>query len=457
MEMLGFAKRAIVVGLGRSGIAAVRLLKQRGVEVIGTDSAPSERLGPDVARLGIPVFAGGHQGVPFNDVDLIVVSPGVPAIPELVAAEQAGVTVIGELELACRFVNAPIIAVGGTNGKSTVTTLTALMLERSGFKTFSGGNLGTPLSEAVDGAWERLVVEVSSFQLERVLQFKPRVSILLNITEDHLDRYPSFSAYADAKGNAFIAQDPEDVAVIPFGDANCEEQGRRGKARLVRFGAGGDYVVHGRCVTETATGIDFSLESSGLYGAHNVSNTAASLAAARALGATVEGVRRAIDEFQPLGHRMAFVTELNGVRYYDDSKGTNVGASVTALLGLAESHGVLIAGGRDKQGSYAPLVDALRQKGRALVVIGEAAEAIASAANGVVPIERAESMRGAVLAAQRLARAGDAVLLSPACASFDMFKSYSDRGDQFVRAVRELANQQGAQPGQANPEESHSC
>ncbi|HEY5961389.1 MAG TPA: UDP-N-acetylmuramoyl-L-alanine--D-glutamate ligase [Polyangiaceae bacterium] len=436
--MLEFAKRAVVVGLGKSGIAAVRLLKAHGVEVIATDTAPLDRLSPEVRELDVPIFAGGHAGVPFGDVDVIVVSPGVPALAEITAAERAGVSAIGEIELACRFVRAPMIAVGGTNGKSTVTTLTALMLECSGFRTFSGGNLGTPLSDAVSADWERLVVEVSSFQLERVLRFKPSVSILLNITEDHLDRYPSFLAYAEAKGNAFIAQDAHDVAVVPFGDRACEEQARRGQGRLVRFGEGGDYVVEGRQVNETATGLVFSLESSRLHGAHNLSNAAASSAAARAHGATVDGVRRAIEEFQPLGHRMAFVAALNGVRYYDDSKGTNVGAAVTALLGLSEQRGVLIAGGRDKQGSYEPLVDALRKKGRALVVIGEAADAIAAAANGVLPVERATTMQAAVQAARQWAKPGDAVLLSPACASFDMFKGYAERGDHFARAVREL-------------------
>lgn len=434
------AKRAIVVGLGASGVSAARLLRDRGVEVIGTDSAPRDRLSPTIAELGIEVVAGGHTGVPFREVDLIVVSPGVPQLAELVAAESAGVEVIGELELACRFIDAPMIAVGGTNGKSTVTTLTALMFEQAGYRTFAGGNLGTPLSVAVGGNWERLVVEVSSFQLERILQFKPKVSILLNVTEDHLDRYPSFLAYAEAKGNAFVRQDAEDFAVIPHGDAICEEQARRGRGHRLTFGAVGDYRIHGRSVIEVATGTEFSLEGSRLHGGHNVGNAAACIAAARALGVGDDSIRRAIERFEPLGHRMAFVAEHAGVRYYDDSKGTNVGASVTALLGLAEARGVLIAGGRDKLGSYEPLVDALRQKGRALVVIGEAADAIAGAAAGVLPVEKATTMVDAVARAQRLAQSGDAVLLSPACASFDMFKSYAERGDRFVEAVKTLTS-----------------
>ncbi len=432
------AKRAIVVGLGRSGLAAARLLRDQGVEVIGTDAAPLERLAPEVSELAIPIIAGGHGAVPFRDVDLIVVSPGVPALPELVSAEASGVEVIGELELACRFIDAPIIAVGGTNGKSTVTTLLALMFDQAGYRTFAGGNLGTPLSEAVAGGWERLVVEVSSFQLERVLSFKPKVSILLNVTDDHLDRYPSFVAYAEAKGNAFLRQDGEDFAVVPHGDAICEEQARRGLGHLLAFGTAGDFRVVGRSVLELATGTEYSIEGSRLHGGHNVHNAAACIAAARALGVDEQAIRRAIEQFEPLGHRMAFVTERAGVRFYDDSKGTNVGASVTALLGLSEVRGVLIAGGRDKLGSYAPLVEALRQKGRGLVVIGEAADAIAAAAVGVLPVEKAASMDEAVARAHRLAHSGDAVLLSPACSSFDMFTGYAERGERFVAAVNAL-------------------
>jgi UDP-N-acetylmuramoylalanine--D-glutamate ligase len=455
--MQSSVKRAIVVGLGSSGVAAARLLRAQGVDVIGTDAAPLEQLSPAISELSIPVIAGGHVGVPFGEVDLIVVSPGVPWFSELAGAANRGVEVIGELELACRCIDTPMIAVGGTNGKSTVTTLTALILEQAGFRSFAGGNLGTPLSAAVGGAWERLVVEVSSFQLERVRWFKPDVCVLLNVTEDHLDRYPSFLAYAAAKGNAFACQDPDDLAVIPHGDRLCEEQAHRGRARLLTFGHDGDYRTIGRVVVDVATGVEYSLEGSRLHGAHNVSNAAASIAAARALGADETAVRRALAKFEPLGHRMALVAERAGVRYYDDSKGTNVGAAVTALLGLAEARGVLIAGGRDKHGSYAPLIEALREKGRALVVIGEAADAIAQAATGVLPVQRASTMAEAVRTAERLAQPGDAVLLSPACASFDMFTSYADRGDRFVEAVRSLELSGSGSPVTSVPRETASC
>lgn len=429
---------AIVVGLGRSGIAAVKLLMSQGYQVWGTDSASRDKLSPEVSALGIPIVAGTHDGVPFEDASLVVVSPGVPHFPSLERAQAKGAEVISELELGFRHVTVPVLAVGGTNGKSTVTTLCAQMLKEAGLRAFAGGNLGIPLSEAVGQDFDVLVVEVSSFQLERVTTFKPKVSVLLNVSDDHLDRYPSFQAYADAKGQAFRLQDSGDVAVIPSSDLACSEQARRGNAFVVTFGASGDYVVEPRRVVEASSGRAFTLESSRLFGLHNVANVAACIAAVRPFGVGNDAIERAIAQFQPLAHRMAFVRELDEVTFYDDSKGTNVGASVTALRGLKEDFGVLIAGGRDKLGAYEPLVQALREKGRALVVIGEAAECIAKETGDAVPVVRAKTMVQAVKVAYELARPGDAVLLSPACASFDMFKSYADRGDQFVAAVQAL-------------------
>ncbi|MEP7052555.1 MAG: UDP-N-acetylmuramoyl-L-alanine--D-glutamate ligase [Pseudomonadota bacterium] len=440
MELSG--KRVVVVGLGKSGVAAAKLCLARGARVTGTDSAPAEKVSAEAKALGIELVLGGHAQAQFESADLIVVSPGVPSLPALATAELAGVEVIGELELASRFIEAPIVAVGGTNGKSTTTTLLGDMFLAAGLKTFVGGNLGTPCAEAVSASYEVVVFEVSSFQLERAPSFKPRVSVLLNITEDHLDRYPSFIAYAEAKGNAFSAQSADDFAVIPAGDSECERQARRGKAKRLSFGTFADYLVSGRSVTEIRSGEIFDLESSALYGRHNLDNAAAAIAAARALDLGVEPVRKALSAFRPLPHRMARVASFAGVNFYDDSKGTNVGASVTALLGLAEERGVLIAGGRDKQGDYEPLVSALEAKGRALIVIGEAAERIASAVGSRVPLERAAGMVEAVNKAFARAKPGDAVLLSPACSSFDMFKSYADRGDQFVSAVQRLAQSQ---------------
>ena len=444
MELAG--KRVVVVGLGKSGVAAAKLCLARGAQVTGTDSAPLEKLSAEARALGAELVLGGHAGVDFKRAHLIVVSPGVPDFPELTQAELSGVEVIGELELATRFIDAPIIAIGGTNGKSTTTTLVGDMFAAGGLKTFVGGNLGTPTAEAVGGNWDFVVLEVSSFQLERAPRFQPRVCVLLNITEDHLDRYSTFLAYAEAKGNAFVNQSPDDFAIVPEGDADCYAQAKRGRAQIVRFGSFGDYVVSGRSVSESRSGELFDLADSALHGRHNLENAAAAIAAARALDLSPIAIRKALADFRPLPHRMARVVSIAGVNFYDDSKGTNVGAAVTALRGLAETRGVLIAGGRDKQGSYEPLVQALEAKGRAVVVLGEAAERIAGAVGSRVPVVRASSMEDAVNQAFARALPGDAVLLSPACSSFDMFKSYAERGDRFVAAVLHLAANQPETP-----------
>ena len=435
-------KRVVVVGLGKSGVAAAKLCLARGARVTGTDSASEEKVSAEAKALGVELALGGHAAAQLETADLIVVSPGVPSLPELSQAELAGVEVIGELELASRFIDAPIVAIGGTNGKSTTTTLVGDMFKAGGLSTFVGGNLGTPSAEAAGANYDVVVFEVSSLQLERAPSFKPRVSVLLNITEDHLDRYPSFLAYAEAKGNAFAEQSPDDFAIVPDADAECLRQARRGRAKQLSFGSYGDYTVAGRAVTEARTGELFDLESSALYGRHNIENAAAAIAAARALDLGLPAVRKALLEFKPLPHRMARVASFGGVSFYDDSKGTNVGAAVTALLGLSETRGVLIAGGRDKHGDYEPLVRALEAKGRAVVVLGEASERIAQAVGERVPLQRAASIEEAVTKAFSAALVGDAVLLSPACSSFDMFKSYADRGDQFVSAVQRLAHSQ---------------
>jgi UDP-N-acetylmuramoylalanine--D-glutamate ligase len=437
MQLTG--KKVIVVGLGKSGIAATRLCAELGALVVATDSAPAERLSPEVPSLPAQVVLGGHAGVDFLGADLIVVSPGVPTFATLADAERAGVPVLGELALSASLITAPLLLVGGTNGKSTTTTLLGDLLKAAERKVFVGGNLGTPAAEAARQPLDAAVLEVSSFQLERAPGIKPKVSILLNITEDHLDRYATFQDYADAKGNAFASQGRDDFAIIPRGDVECRRQARRGAARLLEVGGpGADYAVEGGVIAEKASGERFELGETKLHGRHNHENAAFAVAAARALGVPAPAIRRALLAFEPLAHRMALVTELGGVRFYDDSKGTNVGAAVTALLGLSEARGVLIAGGRDKLGSYAPLLEALRQKGRAVVLLGEAADKIAAAVGDALPVARASDMPDAVRKAFELAQPGDAVLLSPACSSFDMFKSYADRGDRFAQAALSL-------------------
>jgi len=437
MQLSG--KNVIVVGLGKSGMSATRLCERQGARVVATDSAPADKLAPEVKSLPAELVLGGHAGVAFESADLIVVSPGVPSFPELAVAEQAGVAVLGELALAASLIQVPLLLVGGTNGKSTTTSLLGELLKTAGLRVFVGGNLGIPASEAVGQNFDVVVLEVSSFQLERAPGIRSRVSILLNITEDHLDRYATFQDYADAKGNAFVGQGPTDLALVPEGDYECRRQASRGKGKIIEIGgAGADFAVIGNSIVEQTTEQRFDLGKTRLHGRHNHTNAAFAVAAARALSVPTPAVQDALIDFRPLPHRMALVTEFGGVRFYDDSKGTNVGAAVTALLGLSEARGVLIAGGRDKLGSYEPLVAALAKKGRALVVIGEAADKISAAARGVLPILRAPDMPSAVKAAHELAQPGDAVLLSPACSSFDMFKSYADRGDRFADAVLAL-------------------
>ena len=402
-------KRVAVVGLGASGVAAAQLCAARGARVTGVDQrAVAFSLGDFVLQ----------KDARFDGFDLVVVSPGVPAFPAL---EAAKCPIWGEIELAyqCRLHPCPIVAVGGTNGKSTVTSLVAALLEAAGKKVFAGGNLGEPWATHADEAFDVVVLEVSSFQMERVSAFRPNVAVLLNVTDDHLDRYASFDDYARAKGNCFVNQTESDLAVVPENDAICLREAKRGHGRIVTFG---DALDH-----------DLRLE-----GAHNRRNAAAALAAVAPLGVSREVAARVLATFAGLPHRMALVADVKGVRYYDDSKGTNVGASVTALLGLREERAVLIAGGRDKHGSYGPLADAMRKKGRAAVVLGEAAAEIERALAPVVPVVHASSMDEAVEKSAELARAGDAVLLSPACSSFDMFRDYKHRGDEFVRAVKSL-------------------
>jgi UDP-N-acetylmuramoylalanine--D-glutamate ligase len=436
-------KRVVVVGLGSSGVAAARLCLAAGARVVANDGKARDLLSPDALALearGARIVAGGHADAGLSDADLVVVSPGVPRLPQIAAAEAAGVPIWGEVELAVRAMAtpAPIVAIGGTNGKSTTTSLVGALLGAHGLRAFVGGNLGEPLADHVDEPFDVVVLEVSSFQMERVDAFRPHVCALLNVTDDHLDRYTDFDEYAHAKGNAFVRQGTGDWAVVPAGDATCARQAARGRGRAITFGPGGDVDVTDDAIVDRAGGVRVERGAIGLSGGHNAFNVAAAMACVRPFGVPADTIRRVLGDFRGLPHRTDLVAEVAGVRYYDDSKGTNVGAAVTALLGLVEPRAVLIAGGRDKGGSYAPLADALVHKGRAAVVLGEAADAIARAIRDRLPVERARSMDEAVRLGAALARPGDAVLLSPACSSFDMFRDYKHRGDEFVRAVRAL-------------------
>jgi UDP-N-acetylmuramoylalanine--D-glutamate ligase len=441
--MLLEGKRVVVVGLGASGVAAAALSARRGARVVATDSKSLPELGDEaraLERMGITLAVSGHADAGLAEADLIVVSPGVPSFPELEEAERRGVPIWGEVELATRALlhPAPIVAIGGTNGKSTTTSLVGALLEAHGLATFVGGNLGEPLASHADERYDAIVLEVSSFQMERVDEFKPRACVLLNVTEDHLDRYPSLDAYARAKGNAFVRQTPEDLAIVPAWDDLCVAQARRGGGRVFTFGPGGDVDVTDDAIVDRGAGEEYARRDVALEGGHNARNAAAAIAAVAPFELAPATIREVLRTFRGLPHRMALVAEIDGVRYYDDSKGTNVGAVVTALEGIVERKAVLIAGGRDKEGSYAPLVEALRTKGRAAILIGEASARIAEAIGDAVPVHRARTLEDAVRVSSALAHPGDAVLLSPACSSYDMFRDYKHRGDEFVRAVRAL-------------------
>jgi UDP-N-acetylmuramoylalanine--D-glutamate ligase len=441
-------QKVLVVGLGKSGIAAVRLLLERGARVIANDQRTLDELGADVAALrehGAELVLGSHDSALFTSVDRIVISPGVPQLPALAAADAAGVPVASEIELASWFLRGTLIGITGTNGKSTVTTLAGEMCRRSGRPTFVGGNLGTPLVDAVhtDAAQPGgyVVVELSSFQLERIEQLRVHSAALLNVTPDHLDRYASFEAYAEAKGAIFRKQASEDSAVVPSGDALCEALAKKGRARLYHFGgADGAVCISEGAIVDDVSGLRVPLAELGITGQHNYENACAAALLARLSGVAVEPIAASLRAFRGLPHRMQHVRRLGGVDYFDDSKATNVGATVAALDGVREGRVVLIAGGRDKGGAYTDVASRMRARGRGAVLIGEAAPLIAAALEGGgYPVERAASMDEAVRQAQALARPGDSVLLAPACSSFDMFRSYAHRGDVFQDAVRALA------------------
>ena len=438
-------KRVVVVGLGASGVAAVRLCLRLGARVVANDGKPAGALSGEARALeaqGATLVTGGHAAARMTEADVIVVSPGVPQLAEIDAAADSGVPVWGEVELAVRSMTypAPVVAIGGTNGKSTTTSLVGALLEDGGRRVFVGGNLGDPLAERAAERFDFVVLEVSSFQMERVDRFRPHVAALLNVTDDHLDRYPSFDDYARAKGNAFAGQTAGDWAIVPAGDATCAREAGRGRGSLVTFGPGGTVDVTGDAVIDRRSGEAFARADMALTGGHNALNVAAAIACVVPFGVDAQTIRRVLEEFRGLPHRTALVAEIGHVRFYDDSKGTNVGAAVTALEGLVEPSAVLIAGGRDKGGSYAPLAGALGRKGRAAVLLGESADAIAKAIGDRVPVRRAATMDEAVQIAASLAEPGDAVLLSPACSSFDMFRDYKHRGDEFVRAVGALGS-----------------
>lgn len=444
-------RKAVVVGLASTGISSARFLSKCGAQVIATDMKPLSEI-PEAVSLqgaGVEIKAGGHGGIEFKGGELVVVSPGVPYEQELLKeARSKGAEVISDIELAYRFLDAPVIAVAGTNGKTTTTTLLGQVLEDSGKRVFVGGNIGTPAVEFIEneGVADVCVLEISSFHLETTDTFNPRVGILLNITEDHLDRYRDFTHYAETKFRLFENQKEGDWAVVNVNDPVIAERALKGLGggRTVPFTVwgtlnqglyyDGEAIVYLPCggTVERYPSKDFRLK-----GLHNIENIMAVIAASRTFGVPQDVILKTLSVFQGLAHRMELVRELDGVAYIDDSKGTNVGALAMALKGT-DAPVVLIAGGKDKGGDYRVLTDLVREKVKLLILLGEARFKIKEALGTLTDTVIVGSLEEAVIVAHSSAKAGDTVLLCPACSSFDMFKSYKERGERFRAFVEAL-------------------
>ena len=443
-------KRVLVVGLGKSGVASALFLKERGARVTVSDTKSPDQLRDEIPVLldhGIAVETGGHGERTFRGQDLIVVSPGVPVdAPPLVQARGAGEPVIGEIELAAQHLPGPIIAITGSNGKTTTTTLTGEILTAGGLPTLVGGNIGTPaISLVADAKSETVIVlEVSSFQLETIQTFRPRVAVVLNVTPDHLDRHRTFQAYVDAKARVFENQQASDFAVLNEDDSTCLTLAERTRAQVFWFSRKkevkqGAWVRDGQILFRDGSGQREIMPVSEipLKGAHNVENVLAAVCAGALMGCKPELIRKAVRDFKAVEHRLEYVATVKGVEYYDDSKATNVDATIKALESFpANIH--LILGGKDKGSDYRVLNDLLRQRVKRVYTIGAAAEKIESHIKGTTDIVHAETLDNAVRRAAAVAQMGDIVLLAPACASFDQFQSYNHRGRVFKEVVHSL-------------------
>jgi UDP-N-acetylmuramoylalanine--D-glutamate ligase len=434
------AERALVVGLGVAGAAAARRLAQRGWSVTVLEDQPSDasrrrarELGTGVTVLDAPQDVAGLVA----GADVVVPSPGVPIEhPVIQRALATRRRVWSEFELAARWSDVPMVAVTGTNGKTTVTTLVASMLGASGLRTVAAGNTDVPLVDAIEEDLDVIVVEASSFRLEFTETFRPAVAVWLNLAEDHLDWHPSMEAYAAAKARVWAAQGPDDVAIVNAEDPAVMAAATWAPGKVVTFGlATGDWHVEGGNLVRPDGSSLLAVDELWRALPHDCTNALAAAAAARAAGATDEAVRGALRDFRGLPHRLALVGDDGGVRYYDDSKATDPHATVAALRSFDSA--VLIAGGRNKGLDLSVLAGEVAHV-RAVVAIGESAPEIEAAFAGRVPVSTATSMDAAVAAARAAARPGDAVVLSPGCASFDWYRNYGERGDDFARAVREV-------------------
>jgi len=443
-------KRVLVVGLGKSGVASALFLKKHGARVTVSDAKPEDQLRSEIPLLldhGITVETGGHGDRTFRGQDLIVVSPGVPVdAPHLVQARALGEPVIGEIELAAQFLPGPIVAITGSNGKTTTTTLVGEILGAGGLPTVVGGNIGTPAISLVERATANTwaVLEVSSFQLETVQTFRPRIAVILNITPDHLDRHRTFEAYAGAKARIFENQQSDDFAVLNEDDPACVNLAKRVNAQLFWFSRQkevqrGAWLSGGRILfRDAARQQEIMLVADiPLKGAHNVENALAGVCVGMLVGSSPERIREAIRNFKAVEHRLEFVARIRNVDYYNDSKATNVDATIKALESFpANIH--LILGGKDKGSDYSVLNDLLRRRVKRVYTIGAAAPKIESQIKEAADIFHAETLEKAIRRAAQDAKPNDIVLLAPACASFDQFDSYEHRGKVFKDVVKSL-------------------
>ncbi len=445
-------KRVVVVGGAASGVAAARLLVGRGAAVTLTDLRPALDAAGDLASIGVTLELGAHPEGLFTGADLVVVSPGVPAgQPAVAAARASGVPVIGEVELASRWLRGRIVAVTGTKGKSTTTALTGRILEAAGRPVAVGGNIGTPLSSQVETSTPETlhVVEVSSFQLETADTFHPWIAALLNLTADHLDRHASVEEYAAAKARIFARQTGADVAVANADDARSVAMAGAGRARVVRFARDAridaGVTVAGGWIVDRGPGGETALVPVAevrLIGPHLLADVLAAAAIARAAGVRPEPIAGAVRAFTGLEHAMELVADIGGVRFVNDSKATNVDAARQAIETFGRGL-VVIMGGRFKGGDLRALRPALASRGASVVAIGEAAPLLQAAFDGAAGVRVAATMAEAVQAAMTAAGPGGSVLLAPACASFDMFENYAARGRAFKAEVAALRRGEG--------------
>jgi UDP-N-acetylmuramoylalanine--D-glutamate ligase len=442
-------KKVLVVGLGKSGLAAALFLRKRGAQVTVSDVRSAEALAKELPALleeGIAVEAGGHGLLTFRRQDLIVVSPGVPVnTPEIVQVKAFGLPVIGEVELASRYLKGKILAITGSNGKTTTTSLCGEILATGGQHVAVGGNIGLPVialvDESRDDGWS--VLEVSSFQLETTEEFRPEIAVILNVTPDHLDRHITFENYVTAKEKIFAKQKQDDALVLNWDDPVTRASAQRAHSRVFWFSRKevverGAYLADGEIVFKSAKDAVaetiISVEKISLKGLHNVENVLAAVCAARLAGVDAAAIQSAVENFHAVEHRLEFVATLNGVDYYNDSKATNVDAAAKAIGSFAGGiH--LILGGKDKNSDYTQLSALLKERVKAVYTIGSAAEKIESEIRGDVLIVGAETLDKAVNDAAEAAMSGEIVLLAPACSSFDQFENYEHRGRVFKELV----------------------